>query len=155
MPRGLVDQLTSIGWGTLAHESGRQRVFGAVTRPWEANVHFTPLAPEAFASFAEPGLVKIAWTLEAEPDPRHPGVTVLRTETRAAERTRMHGSAFAATGACSALASCFCGSSFCRPCAGSVNIHRDGPAHPEALPGRHLPARESAETEFHRLSRSN
>jgi len=83
VPRGLVDQLTSIGWGTLAREPGRQRVFGAVTRPWEANVHFTPLAPEAFASFAEPGLVKIAWTLEAEPDARHPGVTAFRTETRA------------------------------------------------------------------------
>ena len=83
VPRGLVDQLTSIGWRTLAQEPGRQRVFGAVTRPWEGNVRFTPVAPEAFASFAEPGLVKIAWTLEAEPDPRHPGVTVLRTETRA------------------------------------------------------------------------
>jgi len=83
VPRGLVDQLTSIGWRTLAQEPGRQRVFGAVTRPWEGNVRFTPVAPEAFASFAEPGLVKIAWTLEAEPDPRRPGATVFRTETRA------------------------------------------------------------------------
>ena len=49
VPRGLVDRLTSIGWVTLAHEPGRQRVFGAVTRPWEANVRFTPVAPEAFA----------------------------------------------------------------------------------------------------------
>jgi hypothetical protein len=81
--RGLVDRLSSIGWGTLAHEPGRQRVFGAVTRPWEGDVRFTPVAPEAFASFAEPGLVKIAWTLEAERDPRRLDVTVFRTETRA------------------------------------------------------------------------
>ena len=83
VPRGLVDQLSSIGWGTLAHEPGRQRVFGAVTRPWEGDVRFTAVSPDAFATFAAPGLVKIAWTLEAEPDPQRPGVTVLRTETRA------------------------------------------------------------------------
>jgi len=83
VPRGLVDQMTSMGWRTLGHERGRQRVFGAVTKPWEANVRFTPVAPEAFASFAEAGMVKIAWTLEAEADPRRPGMTVFRTETRA------------------------------------------------------------------------
>jgi hypothetical protein len=83
LPRGLVDQMTSIGWRTLAHEPGHQRVFGAVTKPWEANVRFRPVAPEAFATFAEPGMVKIAWTLEAEPDPRRPGASVFRTETRA------------------------------------------------------------------------
>ena len=83
VPRGLVDELSSIGWGTLAHQPGRQRVFGAVTRPWEGDARFTSVPPDAFATFAEPGLVKIAWTLEAEPDPRRPGTTVLRTETRA------------------------------------------------------------------------
>lgn len=82
-PHLFVDQLSSIGWGTLAHVPGRQRVFGAVTRPWEGDVRFTPLPPDAFAAFAEPGLVKIAFTLEAEPDPRRPGGSVLRTETRA------------------------------------------------------------------------
>jgi len=82
-PRGLVDQMSAIGWSTLAVEAGRQRVFGAVTRPWEGDARFTPVAPERFAAFSEPGLVKIAWTLEADPDPVHPGVTVLRTETRA------------------------------------------------------------------------
>jgi len=82
-PRGLVDQMNAMGWNTLAVEPGRSRVFGSVTRPWEAEVRFTPVPPERFEAFAEPGLVKIAWTLEAEPDPRRPGTTVLRTETRA------------------------------------------------------------------------
>ncbi len=82
-PRGLVDQLLALGWSTLAVEPGRQRIFWTVTRPWEANVRFTPVPAERFEAFAEPGLVKIAWTLEAEPDPLRAGTTVLRTETRA------------------------------------------------------------------------
>ena len=81
--RGLLEQMDSIGWRTLAVEPGRQRVLGAVTRPWEANVRFTPVPPEQFEAFAEPGLVKIAWTLEAEPEPLGPGSSVFRTETRA------------------------------------------------------------------------
>jgi hypothetical protein len=36
--------------------------------------------PEAFAAFAEPDFVKIAWTLEAEP--LGPALTRFRTETR-------------------------------------------------------------------------
>lgn len=83
VPRGLVEQMTSIGWGTLALEPGRQRVMGAVTRPWEADVRFTALAPGAFDALAEPGQVKIVWSLEAEPDEEHPGATLFRTETRA------------------------------------------------------------------------
>jgi hypothetical protein len=53
---------------------------GAVTRPWEANVRFTAVEPERFADFAAPGLVKIVWTLEAEP--LGAALTRLRTETR-------------------------------------------------------------------------
>jgi len=82
VPRGLVEQMESTGWGTLAVEPGRQRVMGAVTRPWEANVRFRALAPETFAAFSEPGQVKIAWSLEAEPDPQRPDWTLFRTETR-------------------------------------------------------------------------
>jgi hypothetical protein len=54
---------------------------GAVTRPWEANVRFTAVAPEQFLAFSEPDQVKIVWTLEAEPE--SPDVTLFRTETRA------------------------------------------------------------------------
>ncbi|MGZ6079271.1 MAG: hypothetical protein ACXWLF_03950 [Myxococcaceae bacterium] len=82
VPRGLVEQMASTGWGTLAVEPGRQRVMGAVTRPWEADVRFQALAPDAFATFAEPGQVKIVWSLEADPDPQRPGGTLFRTETR-------------------------------------------------------------------------
>ena len=42
---------------------------------------FRSIAPESFADFAEPGLVKIVWTFEAEPV--EPGLTRFRTETRA------------------------------------------------------------------------
>lgn len=82
VPRGLVEQMEMAGWGTLAVEPGRQRVMGAVTRPWEADVRFRALAPDAFAAFAEPGQVQIVWSLEADPDPQRPGQTLFRTETR-------------------------------------------------------------------------
>jgi hypothetical protein len=54
---------------------------GAVTKPWEANVEFRPLAPDQFAAFNEPGFVKIAWTLRA--DAKSATDSVFRTETRA------------------------------------------------------------------------
>jgi hypothetical protein len=80
-PHGLVAETTSLGWRVLAEEPGRELVVGAVTRPWEANVTFEGLAPEAFAAFDDPGYVKIAWTLRADPvDGAH---TIFRTETRA------------------------------------------------------------------------
>ena len=80
-PRGLVATTLSIGWGVLAEVPDREIVIGAVTKPWEANPVFRPLAPEAFAAFAEPDHVKIAWTLRA--DPTEDGASVFRTETRA------------------------------------------------------------------------
>jgi len=78
--KGLVDETTALGWGVLAHRPGRELVMGAVTQPWQANVTFTAVAPEYFAGFADPDLVKIVWTLEAEP--LGPGVTRFRHETR-------------------------------------------------------------------------
>ena len=80
-PRGLLAEMQSLGWGVLAHVPQREVVVGAVTRPWEANVTFRALPPDQFARFREPGYVKIAWTLRAEPV----GATesIFRTETRA------------------------------------------------------------------------
>ena len=80
-PRGLLAFMQSIGWGVLADIPGREVVVGAVTKPWEANVIFRPLRAGEFAAFAEPGFVKIVWTLRADPiDATH---SMFRTETRA------------------------------------------------------------------------
>jgi len=89
--RGLLAETQSLGWGVLAEVPGREVVVGAVTRPWEANVTFRALPPEQFAAFREPGYVKIAWTIRA--DPITASESVFRTETRAvatdpAARTR-------------------------------------------------------------------
>ena len=80
-PRGLIAEVQALGWGVLAEEPGREVVVGAVTKPWEANPVFRPVPPETFAGFNEPGYVKIAWTLRA--DPVDSGSSIFRTETRA------------------------------------------------------------------------
>ena len=80
-PKGLVDEVLSLGWGVLVEAPGREIVIGAVTKPWEPNVTFRALPPEQFAQFAEAGYVKIAWTLRA--DPAGPARSTFRTETRA------------------------------------------------------------------------
>jgi hypothetical protein len=80
-PRGLLAMTKAIGWGVLAEVPGREVVMGAVTRPWEADVTFRALPPAEFAAFSEPGFVKIAWTLRA--DPVDGGTSIFRTETRA------------------------------------------------------------------------
>jgi hypothetical protein len=77
--RTLVAWAKELGWAVLAEVEGREMVFGAVTRPWEAKVIFCPVPPGEFARFHEPGYVKIAWTLRAEPAGAG---AVARTETR-------------------------------------------------------------------------
>ena len=77
-----LDEVLRLGWGILAEEPGRALVMGAVTRPWEANVRFRGLPPDAFAAFEEPGYAKIAWTFAVEP--AGPDRSVFRTETRVA-----------------------------------------------------------------------
>jgi hypothetical protein len=80
-PPGLLNQVLSLGWGVLAEIPDREVVVGAVTKPWEADVVFRALPPDAFAAFSEPGYVKIAWTLRA--DPVGERESIFRTETRA------------------------------------------------------------------------
>ena len=80
-PRGLIEEMKSIGWGVLAESPGREIVMGGVTKPWEANPVFRALPPDQFRSFSEPDYVKIAWTLRADPAPS--GGSTFRTETRA------------------------------------------------------------------------
>jgi hypothetical protein len=53
-----------------------------VTQPWEADVVFGGLGPEAFTAFDTPGYVKIVWTLEVEP--RGELASEFRTQTRVA-----------------------------------------------------------------------
>jgi hypothetical protein len=80
-PNGLLTQVKSLGWGILAERPGLEIVIGAVTKPWEPNPVFRALSSEEFAQFLEPGFVKIAWTLRA--DPVGPHGSIFRTETRA------------------------------------------------------------------------
>lgn len=81
--RTLMEEVTAMGWGLLADVSGREVVVGAVTKPWEADVTFRALPPDAFAGFAEPGYVQIAWTLRADP-----GTPVLARRVRRPRRAR-------------------------------------------------------------------
>ena len=80
-PRGIIGETESLGWRVLAENPGREIVMGCATRPWEPNVVFRPLTPDEFRTFAEPGYVKIAWTLRA--DPIGEDASIFRHETRA------------------------------------------------------------------------
>ena len=80
--RGLVEETRSLGWAVLEDEPGRFYCSGAVCQPWLADVVFRPVSPADFAGYAEPDLVKIAWTLEALP--LGPSRTRFSTETRVA-----------------------------------------------------------------------
>ncbi len=80
VPRAFLSQMRAIGWGMLSKTPGREIVMGAVTQPWAADVVFRAVPPDEFATFHEPGYVKIAWTLRA--DPSNASESVFRTETR-------------------------------------------------------------------------
>jgi hypothetical protein len=80
-PKGLVEEVKSMGWGVLAELPGREIVLGGVTKPWEANPVFRALPPDEFAAFHESGYVKIIWNLRANPNGS--GQSIFRTETRA------------------------------------------------------------------------
>ena len=80
MQKGLVEAMLGLGWAMLAYTPGRELVMGSVTEPWLGEVNFRAIAADGFAAFSQPDLVKIAWTLEAEP--LGPELTSFRTETR-------------------------------------------------------------------------
>jgi len=79
-PKGLLNQLTSIGWGMLAEIPRQEIVMGAATQPWAANPVFRPIPPHEFKAFNEPNFVKIAWTLSVEST--GPTTSQATTETR-------------------------------------------------------------------------
>jgi hypothetical protein len=64
-PQGILEETRSLGWGLLAEHPGRFVVCGATCQPWLANVVFSAVPPDQFLTYAQPDLVKIAWTLEA------------------------------------------------------------------------------------------
>lgn len=77
----MIEEMRQLGWGCLRELPDELFVAGAVCQPWDADVVFTPLPPDGFLDFAEPGKVKIAWTLEA--DAIGACETHFSTETRA------------------------------------------------------------------------
>ena len=91
-PRGLLEEMQTIGWGVLADVPDREVVVGAICRPWEGTPHFQALAPDVFRGFCEPGYVKIVWNLRAVPLPD--GKTLFTTETRAAGTDAMASQRF-------------------------------------------------------------
>jgi hypothetical protein len=80
-PQGILEETRNLGWGVLAEKPGRFVICGARCQPWLADVKFSALSSEEFASYSDPDQVKIAWTLEAEEVARD--VTRLAQETRA------------------------------------------------------------------------
>ena len=79
--RSLIETTKALGWAVLADVPGREIVMGAVTQPWQPDVVFRGVPADQFASFDEPGYVKIVWTLRA--DVAGPARSIARTETRA------------------------------------------------------------------------
>jgi hypothetical protein len=79
-PDGLLAQMQAIGWVVLSERPAREVVLGAVTKPWDTNPVFRSIPADQFREFSEPGFVKIAWTLRADPVDEHR--SVFHTETR-------------------------------------------------------------------------
>ncbi len=65
-PQGILEEAQRLGWGILDEQPSRFVICGARCRPWMADVRFTAIAPQEFASYGEPDRVKIAWTLNDE-----------------------------------------------------------------------------------------
>jgi hypothetical protein len=72
-------QFEAIGWRILA-DTSHQFVLGGVIQPWRSDAKFIGVPKEDFATFNDPGYVKILFTLEAAP--RGANHSVFRTVTR-------------------------------------------------------------------------
>ena len=55
------------GFRLLAQEPDRGFVVGAIGKVWESVIPFVDVAPAAYAAYAEPGQVKVAWELRVDP----------------------------------------------------------------------------------------
>lgn len=85
-PRGIIEETLANGWGVLAEVPGREIVIGSYTQPWHEKVTFNALPPSDFASFAEPGYVKIVVTFAAEPLSDTESMFVTRTRVATTDR---------------------------------------------------------------------
>jgi len=79
-PQGILEETKNLGWGVLDEQPGRSVICGARCQPWLADVKFSALGSQEFASYSEPDEVKIAWTLEAG--------EIAKDVTRFAQETR-------------------------------------------------------------------
>lgn len=80
VPRPFIEEMQGLGWQCLADRPDSLFIGGAACQPWLGDVVFRPIPAADFAAFHEPGLVKIAWTLEVEP--LGPSRCRLSSETR-------------------------------------------------------------------------
>jgi len=82
VPKSFADQMKSIGWEVLEETDGHEIVFGVAAQPWLPDAGFRTIPAPLFATFSDPGWVKIAFNVSVEETPR--GASLVRTETRAA-----------------------------------------------------------------------
>lgn len=67
-PNATLANLSALGGFTVvAERPGREIVLGAVGQPWRPDYAPTPITASAFASFDQPGFVKIAWSWMVKP----------------------------------------------------------------------------------------
>jgi len=71
-----VDQMRQVGWAILDEKPDEEIIFGVAAQPWIADAGFRTISPELFATFNEPGWVKIVLNVAVSAD------GVLSTETR-------------------------------------------------------------------------
>jgi hypothetical protein len=79
LTRPVLEQFTAAGFVILSDEPG-EVVVGGIGRFWRPDGELRKVAPEEFASFAEPGFAKTAFNMRAAS--RAGGATSLTTETR-------------------------------------------------------------------------
>jgi hypothetical protein len=80
-PTYRLGEMSQHGWLQLGDTPDVEMVLGMVGRPWTRSATpSTPVTPETFKDFAEPGFAKIATSFRV--DPYGTGSTILTTETR-------------------------------------------------------------------------
>lgn len=90
---GFEHEETLEGWVGLAEEHGREIVFGAIGKPWLAEIEWKTVAQEDFAGFDEPGWAKIAASLSVRDYGSKRSIITYEARTRMTDeesRARFH-----------------------------------------------------------------